>query len=136
VKPRSLVGVLETALYHDGADREAIERFYVDLLGLPAVSAWEDGVALRIGSGVLLLFDRERLAQRAGPVADHGTRGPGHVCLRADAREYERWREHLAAAGIEIVHDSDWGRGRSFYFKDPAGNLIEIADGDIWPQRA
>ena len=29
------------------------------------------------------------------------------------------------------MHDSDWGgRGRWFYFKD--GNLLEIADRDIW----
>ena len=58
----------------------------------------------------------------------------GHVCLQAAGGEYERWREHLEAAGVEIVHDSDWGgRGRSFYFKDPAGNLLEIADRDFWP---
>ena len=132
-----LAGVLETVLYHDTGGREAVERFYGDLLGLPAVAGWEDGVAFRTGTGVLLLFDRGRLAERQGPIADHGTSGPGHVCLRADAGEYERWREHLEAAGVEIVHDADWsGRGRSFYFKDPAGNLLEIADRDIWPQPA
>jgi catechol 2,3-dioxygenase-like lactoylglutathione lyase family enzyme len=135
VQARSLVGVLETSLYHDGGDREAVERFYGDLLGLPAVAGWEDGIAFRVGTGVLLLFDRGRLAERPGPVADHGTSGPGHVCLQAGAGEYERWRERLEAAGVEIVHDSDWsGGGRSFYFKDPAGNLVEIADRDIWPQ--
>lgn len=137
MQARSLVGVLETALYHDGRDREAVERFYGDLLGLPAVAGWEDGVAFRVGTGVLLLFDRDRLAERCSPVADHGTSGPGHVCLRAGGGEYERWREHLEAAGVEIVHDSDWsGGGRSFYFKDPAGNLVEIADRDFWPQPA
>jgi catechol 2,3-dioxygenase-like lactoylglutathione lyase family enzyme len=135
VQARSLVGVLETSLYHDGGDREAVERFYGDLLGLPAVAGWEDGIAFRVGTGVLLLFDRGRLAERPGPVADHGTSGPGHVCLQAGAGEYERWRERLEAAGVEIVHDGDWsGGGRSFYFKDPAGNLVEIADRDIWPQ--
>jgi len=135
VQARSLAGVLETALYHDSGGREAVERFYGDLLGLPAVAGWEDGVAFRVGPGVLLLFDRRRLAQRGGPIADHGTSGPGHVCLRADGGEYERWRARLEAAGVEIVHDGEWGGGaRSFYFKDPAGNLLEIADRDFWPQ--
>ena len=135
MQARSLAGVLETALYHDSGGREAVERFYGDLLGLPAVAGWEDGVAFRVGPGVLLLFDRRRLAQRGGPIADHGTSGPGHVCLRADGGEYERWRARLEAAGVEIVHDGEWGGGaRSFYFKDPAGNLLEIADRDFWPQ--
>ena len=128
-------GVLETALYHDGADREAIERFYGEVLGLPRVARWPDGLAYRVGGGVVLLFDRDGLARRGGPIADHGSSGPGHACLRAEGAEYDGWRERLEAAGIEITHDAEWGGGgRSFYFKDPAGNLLEIADRDIWPQ--
>jgi catechol 2,3-dioxygenase-like lactoylglutathione lyase family enzyme len=126
--------VLETALYHDGRAREAVERFYAEVLGLAAVAGWDDGVAFRIGAGVLLVFDRGRLAKRSGVIAEHGASGAGHVCLLAGSGEYERWREHLQARGVEIVHDHDWDGGRSFYFKDPAGNLLEIADSDIWPQ--
>jgi catechol 2,3-dioxygenase-like lactoylglutathione lyase family enzyme len=137
VRTPALAGVLETTLYHDGGGREAVEHFYGGVLGLAAVAGWDDGVAFRVGDGVLLLFDRDRLAQRTGPSADHGASGPGHACLRADGGEYERWREHLESAGVEIVHDSEWsGGGRSFYFKDPAGNLLEIADRDIWPSSA
>ena len=130
----ALVGVLETALYHDSAEREAVGRFYGEVLGLPRVAGWQDGIAFRIGGGVLLLFDRGHLAQRAGPIADHGTSGPGHACLQAGRDEYERWRELIESAGVEVVHDHDWGGMRSFYFKDPAGNLLEIADGDLWPR--
>lgn len=129
------IGVLETVLYHDSADREAVECFYREVLGLRVVAGWDDGLALRIGGGVLLLFDRARLAQRAGPIADHGTSGAGHVCLQARAGDYDDWRQRLDAAGIPIVHDQDWAGGRSFYFADPAGNLLEIADGDLWPAR-
>jgi catechol 2,3-dioxygenase-like lactoylglutathione lyase family enzyme len=135
VESPGFVGVLETVLYHDGGTREAVRHFYGDLLGLPLVAGWDDGLAFRVGAGVLLLFDRRRLAERSGPIAGHGASGPGHACLQAAAGEYERWRAQLTAGGIEIVHDLDWGRGRSFYFKDPAGNLLEIADCDFWPGR-
>jgi catechol 2,3-dioxygenase-like lactoylglutathione lyase family enzyme len=127
-------GILETCLYHDPAERERIERFYSELLALPVVARWDDGLALRVASAVLLLFDRGRLAERDGPIAAHGSDGPGHACLLAPGPEYERWQERIAAAGIEITHEHRWGaERRSFYFHDPAGNLLEIADGDLWP---
>ena len=128
--------MLETALYHDSTVRDALRRFYGEVLGLPVVAAWEDGAAFRVGTGVLLLFDRQRLVQRVGVIADHGASGPGHACLQAAGGDYERWREHIEAGGVEILHDHHWGGGRSFYFKDPAGNLLEIADCDFWPRPA
>ena len=43
-------------------------------------------------------------------------------------------RERLAEAGVEIEHDHEWpDERRSFYFRDPAGNLLEVANADIWP---
>lgn len=135
VESPGFTGLLETVLYHDSAARDAVVRFYGELLGLHLVAGWDDGVAFRVGTGVLLLFDRQRLVERAGPIADHGASGPAHACLQAAAGEYERWRERLTAGGVEIVHDHVWPSGRSFYFKDPAGNLLEIADCDFWPGR-
>jgi catechol 2,3-dioxygenase-like lactoylglutathione lyase family enzyme len=41
----------------------------------------------------------------------------------------------LAAKGVEIVQEITWPRGpRSFYFEDPAGNMLEIAEADMWPR--
>jgi len=131
----ALDGVLETCVYCSAAERDQVERFYTEVLGLEAVSRWPDGIALRIGAGVLLLFERARLAERQGPIARHGTSGPGHVCLLATGPgEYEAWRRHLERAGVGITHEHSWGEERhSIYFEDPARNLIEIADGDLWP---
>ncbi len=133
--PGPFDGLLETCLYHDTAERPAVERFYGEVLGLPLVARWPDGMAFRVGGGVLLLFDRELLAERSGPISAHGSHGPGHACLLAGgAGRYEAWRRQLEAEGVEITHEHTWGdERRSFYFIDPAGNLLEIADGDLWP---
>ena len=129
-----IAGILETTLYYPGARREEVLGFYDDVLGLRRVAEWPDGTAYRAGGGVLLLFDRERLAGRDDPTAAHGADGPGHVCLRAGGGDYEALRARLVGAGVEITHDHSWPRGRSFYFADPAGNLLEVADSNIWPE--
>jgi catechol 2,3-dioxygenase-like lactoylglutathione lyase family enzyme len=128
-------GVLETCLYHDAGDAEEIETFYSQLLGLPLVSRWPGGMGFRIGDGMLLLFDRAELAGREGPIAAHGSTGPGHACLVTKTREqYDDWKRRLAEVGVELTHEHRWGDERlSVYFHDPAGNLLEIADGDLWP---
>lgn len=133
---RTFAGMLETCLYHESAERAEIERFYTELLGLRLVARWPDGIALRVGDGVLLLFDRSLLAQRRSAISAHGSTGPGHACLLApDRSAYEQWRQTLERHRVEITHEQDWDRGRrSFYFNDPAGNLLEIADADLWPR--
>lgn len=135
-RPPEIAAVLETSLYHSRAESAQIEAFYADLLGLRAISRWPGGIAFRVGAGVLLLFDREHLASRRDPISAHGSDGPGHACLVvAGAGDYEAWRGRVSAAGIEITHDHEWhDHRRSFYFTDPAANLIEIADGDLWPR--
>ena len=134
-EPGGLSGVLETCLYHDSGQTSAVARFYADVLGLPLVSSWPGGMAFRAGKGVVLLFDREELARRDGPIAAHGTAGAGHACLLAGGEdEYERWKRRLAGADVTITHEHEWGpQRRSLYFSDPAGNLLEIANGDLWP---
>jgi catechol 2,3-dioxygenase-like lactoylglutathione lyase family enzyme len=128
-----LEGVLETCLYHDESEREPMEAFYGEILGLEATARWPDGLAYRLGAGVVLVFDRDKLAAGDGPIKEHGTRGPGHSCFTVERDAYVAWRDRLGAEGVEITHEQEWPGGRrSFYFKDPAGNLLEIADGDLW----
>jgi catechol 2,3-dioxygenase-like lactoylglutathione lyase family enzyme len=132
--PEPLGGVLETSLYYPPEVREETLELYEGVLGLRRVAAWGDGTALRCGSGVLLLFDLSLLAERTEPIADHGAEGAGHVCLVAPPGGFEAWRERLVGAGVEVKHEEEWPNGgRSLYFNDPAGNLLEIADRDIWP---
>lgn len=128
--------VLEAALYAD--DLAAAEAFWHGVMGLEVVTRVEGRhVFFRLGQAVLLVFDPQAAAIPTNnprlPVPPHGARGPGHLCLAADDTELDRWRRHLEAAGVMIEADFRWPNGaRSIYFRDPAGNSIEIADPALW----
>ena len=126
-----LLRVLETALYHSTEEREAVRSFYQDVLGLRPVSEWERGAAYRLGDAVVLTFDRDQTTTQRLP---HGASGSGHACFVASPDEYEWWKKHLAQAEVELIEEADSDGVRSLYFKDPAGNVLEIADGDMWPR--
>jgi catechol 2,3-dioxygenase-like lactoylglutathione lyase family enzyme len=129
-------GILETVLYVD--DLDAAADFYGRVLGLDLVSRVVGRqVFFRCGTQMLLLFEPNATARPAAPgalpVPTHGAKGPGHVCFRASGEEIERWRKHLADAGVTIEADFEWpAGGRSIYFRDPAGNSLEIAEPRIW----
>jgi catechol 2,3-dioxygenase-like lactoylglutathione lyase family enzyme len=128
---RALDRVLETVLYVD--DLEAAERFYGEVLGL-TLDSRKPGLFcfFRIGQGMLLLFDPQ--ASRVGrDVPAHGATGAGHACFAAAEAELDAWRRRLEGRGVAIEHEQAWPRGgRSFYFRDPAGNSLELATPRIW----
>jgi catechol 2,3-dioxygenase-like lactoylglutathione lyase family enzyme len=132
--PPPLDGILETALYYPVELEEAVDRFYRRILGLRRIGHSAGRFLFyRVGSEVLLLFNPEHSEAQASP-PPHGTRGPGHTCFRVPRPEYPRWKSHLESHGVSVEEETEWPRGgRSFYFRDPAGNALEIADGDIWP---
>jgi|RhiMetdeSRZDD1v2_1073273.scaffolds.fasta_scaffold1344258_1 catechol 2,3-dioxygenase-like lactoylglutathione lyase family enzyme len=127
----SLSGVLETVLYF--SDEETTRRFYSDIMGMRLVGH-EPGRSLfyRAGSSVFLLFRAEETL-KGGTLPAHGAVGPIHTCFQAAPGEYEAWKTYLPEKGVSVIQEVRWGQSRSFYFKDPDGNVLEIADSDIWP---
>ncbi|MGE0700816.1 MAG: VOC family protein [Hyphomicrobiaceae bacterium] len=130
-------GVLETVLY--AHDLDATEAFWREVMGMEPFSKLAGRqLFYRCGDQVLLIFNPEATAippkQDALPVPPHGMNGEGHVCFRASAEEIERWRTHLESKGIAIESDFVWpaSGGRSIYFRDPAGNCLELAEPKIW----
>jgi catechol 2,3-dioxygenase-like lactoylglutathione lyase family enzyme len=122
--------VLETVLYYTAGQEDELARFYGGILGLQRIG---DGLTFRIGSGLLLLFDAERSVHQSTP-PPHGARGSIHTCFVAAREDYDGWKQHLIDDAVQIVDEIEWSNGvRSFYFRDPSGNLLEIADGDLWP---
>jgi catechol 2,3-dioxygenase-like lactoylglutathione lyase family enzyme len=130
--PPRLEGILETCLYVD--DLERAEEFYGSVLGLRAFARAEGRhVFFRCGSALFLLFNPAASGKPAGEVPPHGARGPGHAAFRVSEQRLDRWRRHLLDRGVEIEAEVSWpAGGRSLYFRDPAGNCLELATAAIW----
>jgi len=128
-----LAGVLETVLYYASDQQGEMERFYEDVLGLESLGLGRWSLAFRLGQGVVLLFDRERSSTQDEPPR-HGASGSIHAAFLAAADEYDAWKQRLTDRGLTLIDETEWDRGvRSCYFNDPAGNLLEIAERDLWP---
>ena len=129
-----LKGVLETVLYCDSFDEDKVREFYVDVLGLQQMGDMHFAYRAGTKNHVFLLFNRDdSVFQEAPP--PHGATGSIHVCFEAEEGAYDNWKEFFASKGVQMFQEMTWGNGqRSFYFNDPAGNLLEMAEGDFWPQ--
>jgi len=130
----TIARVYETVLY--GRPVQELARFYRETLGLRQVAELGDsGVAIRLpDGGMLLLFDPELESRpdRSPPL--HGATGPGHVAFSVAPGELDGWAATLEDEGVGLEDDVSWDRGgRSIYFRDPAGNSVELVDGEPWP---
>lgn len=127
-----LSGILETVLYCDSSNEEATRNFYLDVMGFTGM-AFDFGYRVGAAGQVFLLFNRDKTKDQERPPA-HGATGKGHSCFTAATGTYESWKTYLEAQGVTWGGEITWGNDmRSFYFEDPAGNVLEIAEGDFWP---
>jgi catechol 2,3-dioxygenase-like lactoylglutathione lyase family enzyme len=123
--------IFETVLYAE--DLAAAEQFYRDAVGLEVIGRGDLAVVFRGGVGVLLIFDPRKSRAPGRDVPSHGTSGAGHIAFAAKPEDLDAWREQLREAGISIEREVDWDEGgRSVYFRDPAGNIVELAPPTIW----
>ncbi len=123
--------IFETVLYAE--DLAAAERFYHEALGLEVLERSNLTVVFRCGGGVLLIFDPRKSAAPDRDVPSHGTTAVGHIAFAAKPGDLDAWREQLRQAGVPIEREVDWDEGgHSIYFRDPAGNVVELAPPTIW----
>ncbi len=122
----------EAALY--STDLAAAENFYRHVLGLELISSMEGrGMSFRCGETVLLVFDPERTRIPDAGVPTHGASGEGHIAFVIGDSEIDPWRARLNEAGVAIEAEVAWpSGGRSIYFRDPAGNVVELAPPTLW----
>jgi len=128
--------VLETALYVDDLDRAG--RFYEDVLRLTTLTSDARLRAYDVGGkSVLLLFHRggtlETVHLPGGTIPPHNGAGPIHLAFAVTEADLAAWEDRLADEGVPIEGRTDWPRGgRSIYFRDPDGHLLELATPGIW----
>jgi catechol 2,3-dioxygenase-like lactoylglutathione lyase family enzyme len=124
--------ILETCLYVD--DLARAERFYTDVLGL-ALESRQDGrhAFFHCGGQMLLLFNPLASRESSDQFPSHGSFGAGHVAFGVRETELPAWQGWLTSHDVKIEKTIDWpGGGRSLYFRDPAGNSLELATPKIW----
>ncbi len=124
--------VVETAVYVD--DLQAAETFYRTVLGLRVIGK-EPGrhVFFQVGEGNILLAFLAEATLRGDPLPPHGATGPGHIALGIEAEAFDAWLHFLQSHGVAIEKEMDWPRGgKSIYFRDPAGNSVELVTPGVW----
>ena len=124
-----------------------MKNFYINTLGLEFVSEEEDRhVFLKAGQSMLLIFNPDKTLAATGvgngsgnatqlPV--HGAFAPPsiiHFALEIEKQNYDKAKHALNEKNIKIEKEVTWDKGtNSMYFRDPAGNLVEIITHGSWP---
>jgi catechol 2,3-dioxygenase-like lactoylglutathione lyase family enzyme len=129
-------GLLETALYVDDMDRSI--DFFTRVLHLVPMVRSERITAFDAGrSGVLLLFTRGAskadMPSGQGTIPGHDGSGPLHMAFAIASDAYDDWCAELTAHEVAIYSEVRWQRGgRSVYFHDPDGHVLELATPGLW----
>lgn len=132
-----LTGVLETAIYVDDMARAC--TFYREVMAMSVMLDTPRLTAFDAGSGgVLLVFargqSRDDMPGPGGVIPGHDGSGPLHLAFGVRDEDLAPWRARLQASGVAIRSEVAWPRGgRSLYFDDPDGHVLELATRGLWP---
>ena len=131
-----VTGLLETALYVDDVARA--QDFYQRVLGFQTMTVDDRFCAMAVpGRHVLLLFRKGASAHGVtipgGSIPSHDGNGQLHLAFSVSRSDWEDWRESLRRNDVAIEGEVTWPLGgRSLYFRDTDGHLVELATSGIW----
>lgn len=131
-----ILGVIETAI--DVEDLDASVSFYRRLFDFETLVLDERFCAFNVGGrSVFLLFKKggrtDPLVLAGGVIPAHGGDGSAHFAFSVTADDLPKWEEKLASENVAVEGRMQWERGgRSIYFRDPDGHLVELATRGIW----
>jgi len=90
-------------------------------------------VFFQVGEGSVLLAFLAEATLKGDQLPQHGASGPGHFALGIEAESFDDWRKLLQTNGVSIEKEVEWPRGgKSLYFRDPAGNSVELVTPGVW----
>jgi catechol-2,3-dioxygenase len=113
-------------------------NFYEEVLGLGRIGGDDRFRAYSIADrDVLLLFKRgattQPLQMPTGVIPPHDGSGQNHFAFSIPVAELSVWGKQLADHSVAIEGRVVWPRGgTSIYFRDPEGNLVELATPGMW----
>lgn len=130
-----IAGVLETAVYVE--DLERAREFYEGTLQLEVMFHDKRMRAYKAGRSVFLLFKRgasgKNTVMKIGNIPGHDGSGQLHMAFAISAEELPAWESLLEDRGVAIEGRVHWPKGgTSIYFRDPDGNLLELATPGLW----
>ena len=112
-------GLGEIAVFTD--DVAAVAAFYRAVTGSDPVSEWPGGALFAVGDGKILVHERAAAMQDGPPNEDH-------FALTVD--DLDAAVAAVGARGYAALHEAtDYPWGRSAYFRDPDGRLVELTQG-------
>ena len=81
----------------------------------------------------MLLVFRPESTLKGDHLPAHGAGAPGTSRWGSPPQDLDDWRSHLERRGVSIEHEESWPRGgHSLYFRDPAGNSVELITPGLW----
>jgi catechol-2,3-dioxygenase len=121
-----------------------MKDFYINILGLEFVSEEKDRyIFLKAGQSMLLIFNPNKTLADTNrsnstiQLPSHGAFAPPsiiHFALEIEKQNYDNAKSVLNEKNIKIDNEVTWEKGtNSIYFRDPAGNLVEIITPGSWP---
>ena len=129
-------GMLEFGLYVQDVSRAA--DFYHQLFGFPVLVSQERIAALDVeGLQVLLLFrhgaSSEPMTVSGRLLPPHDGEGTSHLAFAIQESDVHPWEQWLHEQDVEVESEIEWERGgRSLYFRDPDGHLLELVTPGVW----
>lgn len=106
------------------ADLPRMKQFYHHVLGLPIRRDWDEWTELEAGAVMLALRPRDRPYDAPA----EGKALAVQLAFRVPPADVERLYGELKQKNVEMLEaPKDKGYGhRTFFFRDPEGNLLEI----------